>query len=259
MTATASRFIDLNADLGEGYGIYSFGHDDALLEVVTSANIACGFHAGDPQTMRRTVEKCIKKGIAIGVHPGLPDRLGFGRREMTASPDEIADWTTYQIGALGAFVTANGGQLHHVKPHGAMYHMIDADYEKAEAFVRAVAAWNRDLFLYGPSGGNMEKAAHAYGLTFAAEAFADRSYLPNGKLAPRGMKGAVIENRDEAVRQALLLAAKGQAFCVETGAPVSIVADTLCVHGDGPHAVQLAIAVKTALESEGISLVFPRK
>ncbi|MFC5702018.1 LamB/YcsF family protein [Cohnella faecalis] len=250
--------VDLNADIGEGYGLYDFGCDGELLEVVSSANIACGFHAGDAHTMRRTVERCLSKGVSIGAHPGLPDRLGFGRREMAASPEEVADWIVYQIGALQAFVAAAGGVLRHVKPHGALYHMASAKPEIAEAIARAIRSVDSSLLLFGPAGTFLEKAALSQGVSFVAEGFADRAYLPDGRLAPRQLAGAVIEETERAVSQAVSIVKEGRSVAID-GSWAAVRAETICLHGDAANAAERARQLKQGLEAAGIKTSFPRK
>lgn len=245
--------IDLNADMGEGFGAYEVGDDEALLGIVSSANIACGFHAGDPSIMRRTVEGCLERGVAIGAHPGLPDRLGFGRREMSVSPEEAADWVTYQIGALQAFVRAAGGRMNHVKPHGALYHMAAGDSRLASAIVRGVRALDDSLLLFGPPGSRLQEEAAREGVGFAAEGFADRAYRGDGTLAPRGMPGAVLENPEQALAQALALVREGRVRTVD-GTDAILSVHTICLHGDSPHAASLAKELADGLRSAGVRI-----
>jgi UPF0271 protein len=246
------RRIDLNADLGESFGAYSIGDDEGLLGVVTSANIACGFHGGDPATMRLTVRRCLEKGVAIGAHPGLPDLAGFGRREMHITPDEAYELTVYQLGALQAFCTAEGGALRHVKPHGALYNMAASDEALAAAIARAVARVSPDLILVGLAGSALTRAGEAAGLCVAGEAFADRSYRADGTLTPRREPGAVLPP-ERAAAQAVQLARDG-VVRAQTGADIAVRAETICVHGDSPHAVELARLVRRALEEGGLTL-----
>jgi len=237
--------IDMNADLGESFGAYEWGADDTLLDIVSSANIACGFHAGDPHAMRRTVESCVQRDVAIGAHPGLPDRLGFGRREMAVTPEEAADFVLYQIGALQAFVRAAGGMLRHVKLHGALYHMASKDEILADAIARVVHRLDSELLLYGPPAGRLREAAAAVGLRYVAEGFADRLYMSDGSLAPRHKPGAVLDQTESVVRQALSLAREGAVR-------------TLCVHGDTPRAAEHAERIAQALREAGIAVRPPR-
>lgn len=245
--------IDLNCDLGESFGAWSMGNDAALLDVVTSANIACGFHAGDPGTIRHTVLRAIARGVAVGAHPSLPDLQGFGRRRMDVSPDEVYDLVLYQIGAVAAFARAGRGRLHHVKPHGALYHMAASDPAIAKAVATAARDFDPDLVLYGLAGGAQAAAGEALGLAVAAEVFADRAYAADGNLVPRGRPGATIEAEARAVDQALDLVRDRRVLSLD-GVWVPVVADTICVHGDNPSAVALARALRTALEREGIGL-----
>lgn len=250
------RAVDLNCDFGEGYGIYSFGQDAELLQYVTSVNIACGFHAGDPHTIKAAVQQALAAGAAIGAHPGLPDRLGFGRREMQLSPSEVYDFVLYQLGALRAFVKAAGGELAHLKPHGALYHMANRDKQVAEAIVKAAMAVDDQLIIYGQSGSLLLDAAMSHGLPAASEVFADRAYEPDGSLASRSKPGAVLQHADEAAAQAVAMALQGIAYTPE-GTPVKVQADTICLHGDGPHAARFASRIREALIEAGIALLAP--
>ncbi|NIK66801.1 5-oxoprolinase subunit PxpA [Paenibacillus sp. BK720] len=255
---TDKRAVDLNCDFGEGYGNYSFGQDAELLPYITSVNIACGFHAGDPHTMHVAVKRALSAGAAIGAHPGLPDRLGFGRREMQVTAAEVYDFVLYQAGALRAFVRALGGEMAHLKPHGALYHMANRDKAVSEAIVKAALAVDDCLMIYGQSGSLLLDTAKKYGLPSAAEVFADRAYEPDGSLAPRGKHGAVLDDADQAAAQAVAMAAKGIAFTPE-GAQVNVQADTICLHGDGPLAALFASRIREALVNEGITLQAPGK
>ncbi|PYI53098.1 LamB/YcsF family protein [Paenibacillus flagellatus] len=237
-TGDRERTIDLNGDIGESFGVYRTGEDERLLDIVTSANVACGFHAGDPATMRRTVRLCAERGVAIGAHPGLPDLAGFGRREMAVTPQEAYDMTVYQVGALYGFVRAEGAVLRHVKPHGALYNMASADAALAEAIAEAVRRVDGSLALVGLAGGELVRAGERAGLRTVTEAFADRRYRPDGTLVPRREPGAFVADAGEAAAQVLRLAAEGRAR-------------TVCVHGDGPHAVAFAECVRRALLDAG--------
>lgn len=251
-----NRSIDLNCDFGEGFGAYTFGHDEALLEYVTSVNIACGFHAGDPHIIREAVSRAVHAGVAIGAHPGLPDRLGFGRREMSLSPSEVYDITLYQIGALDAFVRASGGKLKHVKPHGALYHMAGEQLTIAEAFVRAVKAFDSQLMIYGQSGSLLLAEAQKQGLTKISEVFADRAYITGGQLAPRRLPGAVLSTPEAAVQQTLYML-KHERVKTLQGDDIEVVAETVCLHGDGEHAAKFASALRKGLEEAGVRLQPP--
>ncbi len=245
--------IDLNADLGEGFGVYALGDDDALLACITSANIACGFHAGDPATMARTVVAAGERSVAVGAHPGLPDLAGFGRREMALVPAEIRDLVAYQIGALAAFAARGGQKFQHVKPHGALYAMAEREQAVADAMAQAVRDFDRGLILVGQSGGRLVGAGQAMGLRVAHEVFADRAYLPDGALMPRNQAGAVLHDPGTIAARAVRLAREGVILAAD-GARLMLVADTLCLHGDTPGAAALARAVRDALESEGVTV-----
>ncbi|WP_308635662.1 LamB/YcsF family protein [Paenibacillus silvisoli] len=255
--APRQRFVDLNCDFGEGYGAYTFGHDDALLAHVTSVNIACGFHAGDPHTMRAAVEMAARAGAAIGAHPGLPDRLGFGRREMAVTADEVYDLTLYQIGALDAFARAAGSSLRHVKPHGALYHMTGRSAELADAFVRAVQAYQPSLLVYGQWGSELLRAADRLGVRGVSEIFADRSYQADGTLTPRSEPGATLTSAEESLQQTIGIIEQGKAK-TSGGAVIAIQGDTVCLHGDGPHAAAFAAALREGLKSAGIGVRPPQ-
>ncbi|PWW07431.1 UPF0271 protein [Paenibacillus cellulosilyticus] len=248
--------VDLNADFGEGFGAYSFGQDEALLPYVTSVNIACGWHAGDPHTMREAVARSIAAGVQIGAHPGLPDRLGFGRREMAISPQAAYDYTLYQVGALQAFVHAAGGQLAHVKPHGALYHMANSSREIAAAISRAIHTLDSKLLLYGQSGSLLLEAGHAEGLRVVSETFADRTYQPNGKLTPRSQPNAMLDQTESAIAQAISMVCRSKAMTAD-GGEAPVVADTICLHGDGLHAAQWAKAIREALETANVRIQPP--
>ncbi|MEJ5313644.1 MULTISPECIES: LamB/YcsF family protein [Anaerolinea] len=241
--------MDLNCDLGESFGLYRLGNDEALLSIVTSANIACGLHAGDPLVMQRTVRMAVSKGVAIGAHPGYPDLQGFGRREMNLSAEEVEAFVLYQIGALMGFVRAEGGELVHVKPHGALYNQAAKDRALARAIVQAVKRFSRQLIVVGLAGSVLVEEAREAGLPAAAEGFPDRAYNPDGTLKPRREPGAVLETVDAVCQQAIRLATRGAGDGAQR-VPV----DTLCIHGDGPHAVEFAAAVRDALQKAGISL-----
>lgn len=228
--------IDLNCDLGESFGAYTIGMDAEILPYVTSANIACGFHAGDPSVMQKSVLLCKKYGVQVGAHPGLPDLQGFGRRRMAIFPAEAEADVMYQIGALKAFCDAAGVPLHHVKPHGALYNMAARDPVLAAAICRAVQAAAPGAVLLALSGSEMVKAANAIGLPVASEVFADRGYRADGSLVPRGAPGAMIEDEDTAIARVLQMAAQGTVQA-DDGSTVTLQADSVCVHGDGPKAL----------------------
>ena len=246
--------IDLNADVGEGFGVWAMGRDADLLALVTSVNVACGFHAGDPVVMDRTVAAAARLGLAVGAHPGYPDLRGFGRRPMSADPDEVEKDVLYQVGALQAFARAHGTRVGHVKPHGALYNQAAGDLRLARAVARGTARAGRDLILVGLAGSAILRgAAEAEGLRFAAEAFADRAYNPDGTLVARGQPGAVIADAGQAAEQALSIARDGRVRAAG-GSTVTIAAETLCLHGDTPGALDHARAVGQALRAAGIAL-----
>jgi 5-oxoprolinase (ATP-hydrolysing) subunit A len=246
--------VDLNADLGEGFGAYTVGDDAAVLAFVTSANVACGFHGGDPRVMDRTVALAVRRAVAVGAHPGHFDLRGFGRRPIPAEPDEIEADVLYQVGALAAFARAHGTRLAHVKPHGALYNQAAADPGIARAVARGVARADGSLVLVGLAGsGPMREAAAAEGLRFAAEAFADRRYEADGTLRSRRLPDAVLADPDAVAAQALAIVRDGRATAAD-GSTVTLRADTLCIHGDAPNAGAVAEAVRGALAHAGIDV-----
>jgi UPF0271 protein len=247
------KSIDLNADLGESYGAWRMGDDAGMMPWITSANLACGFHAGDPATMQRSITLCMEHDVAIGAHPSLPDLQGFGRREMPIAPSEAYAQTLYQVGALDALVKAAGGRLHHVKPHGALYNMAARDPELADAIAAAVRDFAPTLILVGLAGSALVAAGRRAGLPVLGEGFCDRRYRPDGSLAARSEPGAVIDEPDAAVAQAISLACRGEAVAVD-GNKVQLDTDTLCVHGDRANAAALAKALHEALEGAGLKI-----
>ncbi|RZK39799.1 MAG: LamB/YcsF family protein [Pedobacter sp.] len=252
------KTIDLNCDLGEAFGNYSIPNESLLMECISSANIACGFHAGDFSTMEETVKLAINKGVAIGAHPGLPDLQGFGRREMKISAREAYQLTLYQIGALYAIVKVAGGNLHHVKPHGALYNMAAKDLTLAEAISNAIYDFDDSLVFYGLAGSKMITAAKSKGLRTASEVFADRTYQDNGMLTPRNQPNALITDKPTAVNQILLMIEKEEVVSVNKQ-KVEVVAETVCLHGDGEHAVEFAKEINQQLKSRGIAINPPIK
>ncbi|WP_145325663.1 LamB/YcsF family protein [Paenibacillus xylanexedens] len=248
-----SNTLDINCDLGESYGIYRTLSDEAILPLITSANIACGFHAGDPATMRLTVERALLHQVAIGAHPGLPDLQGFGRRRMEITPREAYDMVVYQMGALDAFVRASGGRMHHVKPHGALYNMAAEDAKLAEAIAEAIYQVQPELYLYGLAGSELINAANRIGLRSVSEVFADRTYGADGKLTPRSHAGALIEESGQAIAQVLRMVKEGVVVSTD-GTLVPIKAETVCIHGDGSNALAFAQEIRRVLESEGVRL-----
>lgn len=247
------RTIDLNADLGEGFGAWRAGDDDAVLALVSSANVACGFHAGDAVVMRRTVEAAVARGVAVGAHPGYPDLQGFGRRDLAASPDEVTAYVVYQVGALAAFCAAAGTRLRYVKPHGALYNRAARDEPTARAIAAGVRMADPSLVLLGLSGSWLVRAAEQAGLRAAAEAFVDRGYLADGTLVPRGQPGATLHDADAVAARAVAMVRDGVVAAAD-GTPVPVRPDSLCVHGDNPDAPAILAAVRAALEREGIGI-----
>jgi UPF0271 protein len=245
--------IDLNCDLGESFGPYRIGNDEALMGLITSANIACGYHAGDPSVMDRTVRLAVEHGVAIGAHPGFPDLVGFGRRPMRMDPEEIENDVLYQVGALAAFAHAAGSALAHVKPHGALYNMAAADIEVARAIARAVRRAGPNLILVGLAGSALIAAAEEAGLCAASEGFADRAYEVNGTLRSRHLPGAVLHSPDAAAKQALQIARDGSVTS-HSGQRVPLRVDTLCIHGDNPRAVEIVQAIRRKLTQAGIEV-----
>lgn len=243
--------IDLNCDLGESFGVYALGMDEEILPLITSANIACGFHASDPVTMRKTVKLATQAGVALGAHPGFPDLLGFGRRNMNVSPDEAKAYVQYQIGALAAFAKAQGAKLSHVKPHGALYNMAGKDMRLAEAVCEGIAEVDASLILLALSGSAMIEAAKRKGLRAASEVFADRAYDPDGSLVARTKPGAVITDEREAVRRVVRMINEKKVRAID-GTDIGIAADSVCVHGDGVHALAFVKNLRAAFAEAGI-------
>jgi UPF0271 protein len=245
--------IDLNADAGESYGVYTYGHDEALFPLVTSVNLACGFHAGSPTRIREAVARAKAHRVAVGAHPGFPDLMGFGRREMALSPEEVYADVLYQIGALHAFLRAEGLPLHHVKPHGALYLKACRDRETARAIAQAVRAFDPGVPLVVLPGTVYEEEARKAGLRVVLEAFPERAYLKSGQLAPRSMPGSWITDPEEAARRALSIVLEGRVEALD-GGEVEVRAETLCIHGDNPRAPEVARAVRRALEEAGVEV-----
>ena len=245
--------IDLNADLGEGFGVWRLGDDEQLLDVVTSANVACGFHAGDPVTMRRVCAQAADRGVAVGAQVGYRDLAGFGRRHIEVDPEDLEADVLYQIGALDGCARAAGTRVRYVKPHGALYNLAADEREPADAVAAAVAAYDRGLPLLGLPGSALADAAQAAGVAFVAEAFADRAYRPDGRLVPRREPGAVIEDPYEVVARAAALAVQHRVEAVD-GSAVTVDARSLCVHGDTPGAAYLAREIHRTLVDAGVTL-----
>ncbi|CAH0268088.1 hypothetical protein SRABI27_03410 [Pedobacter sp. Bi27] len=250
------KMIDLNCDMGEAFGNYTMPNDEKLMDYISSANIACGFHAGDPAVMQQTVALALKKGVAIGAHPGLPDLQGFGRREMKISPNEAYQLTLYQMGALSGFVKAAGSKLHHVKAHGALYNMAAKDAALAKAIVQAVYDFDPGLILYALAGSKMIDEAEKRGIVTASEVFADRSYQDDGLLTPRSADNALITNEEDAINQVLGFALNQEVNSIN-GNRIVVKAETVCLHGDGEHAVAFAKLIAERLKKEGIAIKAP--
>lgn len=246
--------VDLNCDLGESFGNYTCGMDASVIPHISSANVACGFHAGDPLVMQKTVALAAKHGTAVGAHPGFPDLVGFGRRNMAVSPLELKAMMIYQIGALKAFCRSQGVTLQHVKPHGAMYNMAAKDRKLADAICEAIAEVDDSLILLGLSGSEMLKAAKAKGLRCASEVFADRAYEPDGSLTPRALEGSVITDEEEAINRVLQMVKSGTVVA-RNGQVIPIEADSICLHGDGVKAVEFARRIRQALTDSGVEIV----
>ena len=245
--------IDLNCDLGESFGAYTIGMDSAVIPFITSANVACGYHAGDPLIMQKTVAACKQHGVHIGAHPGYPDLVGFGRRNLTATPAEVKAYIQYQVGALSAFCCAAGVPLCHVKPHGAMYNMAAKDEALARAICEGILEVNPALTLLALSGSAMVRAARELGLGVKSEVFADRGYQADSTLVPRGRPGAMITDEDEAIARVIRMAKEGVVRSVD-GIDVPLSADSVCVHGDGEKALAFVRRIRAALTDAGIEV-----
>jgi UPF0271 protein len=247
------KTIDLNCDMGESYGAWRMGADAEIMPLISSANIACGFHGGDPATIRKTVRLAVDNGVAVGAHPSLPDLQGFGRRVMKISPQDMYDLVVYQAGAVEAFARAAGVRLHHVKCHGALYNMAAIDEALSEAMARAVKDLGGEVRLYALSNSLMMKIAKDKGVRVAGEVFADRGYSDDGTLAPRDRPGGMIEEAAQAVKQALAMIEEGYVTSL-SGKRVPVSADTLCLHGDQPGAVPFAKEIRKAFSARGIEI-----
>lgn len=243
--------IDLNSDLGESFGAYKIGNDENIIPLITSANIACGYHAGDSLVMDKTLLLCKENGTSIGAHPGFPDLMGFGRRQLNASPKEVEAYVTYQIGALDAFCRKYGLRMNHVKPHGALYNMAVKNEDYAIAIVNAVKNFDSSIKLLAPFGSQMIIQAEKQGLDFACEIFADRAYESDGSLVARTKEGAMITDENEAVERVLTMITDGSVKAIN-GDIISIKADSVCVHGDGAKALAFVEKLRTAFAENGI-------
>lgn len=250
--------LDLNCDMGESFGAYTLGMDETAALLVSSLNVACGFHAGDPRVMRKTISLAAQHHIAVGAHPGFADLAGFGRRELAASPQEVCDDILYQLGALDAFMRAEGLTMQHVKPHGALYNMAAKDAALAEAICRAICQFDKNLILLAQSGSQMELAAQKAGLPFACEVFADRAYLADGRLAPRSMPGSVLHDPDKAALRAVQMVTQGTVQAI-TGETIPLKVHSICVHGDNPQAVQMIERLREALLAADVQIASLRE
>ena len=247
------HIVDINCDMGESFGSYKMGRDEEILDYITSANIACGFHAGDPATMRKTVKMALEKNVGLGVHPGLQDLHGFGRRDINITPQEAYDLVVYQIGALYAFVKSEGGKLQHVKPHGALFNMASKSAPLSKAIAEAVYKVDPELILFGLSGSELVKEGRKIGLRSANEVFSDRTYQEDGSLTSRRESNALITDHSAAVNQVIRMVKEGKVHSVQ-GTDVSIEANTICIHGDGESALEFAQYIPKALNEAGIQV-----
>ena len=245
--------IDINSDMGESFGAYTIGHDRGLMKSITSANVAAGFHAGDPSVLRDTIRLAKENGVAVGAHPGFPDLVGFGRRELNVTPREAEDFVLYQIAAVAGVAEAEGVRMQHVKPHGALFNMAVGNAELSAAIARAVAAFDKTLILFGLPGSKILEAGSAAGLRVAAEVFADRAYEPDGSLASRRKPGSVIHDPDAVVARAVRMV-KDRTVVAIDGSVVPLEADTICVHGDTPGSDDLAARIRAGFEAAGVSV-----
>lgn len=247
------KSVDFNADLGESFGNYNIGNDRAVMDYVTSVNIACGFHAGDPVVIRKTVIMAIENGVSIGAHPGYPDMQGFGRRYMSLSPDEVYSYILYQVGAIKSITEAEGGSLNHVKAHGALYNSAVNDPELADAIVTACGALDNSLIIYGPPNSEIENSAIKRGMQFALEAFADRAYNNDGTLVPRALPGSVITDTSIVLERVAQMVIDNRISTYEGGSLI-IKPDTICLHGDNLHALEIAGKIRDFLGKEGVNV-----
>ena len=245
--------IDLNCDMGESFGAWTMGNDSALMDYVSSVNIACGFHAGDATTIRKTVETAIAKGVKIGAHPSFPDLQGFGRREMKMSAAEVFDIVLYQVSAIKGMCEALGTKLNHVKPHGALYNKAAKDVEISAAIAKAVKKLDENLIFYGLSGSFLISEAEKSGLKTASEVFADRTYQTDGSLTPRTELNALIHDSNQAIAQVLEMVFEQKVTAVN-GEKIPLKAETICIHGDGQHALEFAKTINSTLKSKNIEI-----
>ncbi|MCI6004055.1 MAG: 5-oxoprolinase subunit PxpA [Blautia sp.] len=245
--------VDLNSDLGESFGRYTLGMDDKIIPLITSANVACGYHASDPVVMGKTIAMAKEAGIRVGAHPGFPDLMGFGRRNMAVSPEEAKAYTTYQLGALDAFCRAHEMKMQHVKPHGALYNMAAKDYALSRAICEAIAEFDSSLIVLALSGGELAHAARDMGLRTALEVFADRAYEEDGSLVNRRKEGAMITDEEEAIARVVRMIKEKKVTAI-TGKDIPIQADSVCVHGDGAKALAFVERIRDTLTAEGIEI-----
>jgi 5-oxoprolinase (ATP-hydrolysing) subunit A len=245
--------IDINSDLGESFGAYRIGNDAGLMKSITSANVAAGFHAGDPSVLRDTIRMAKANRVAVGAHPGFPDLVGFGRRELNVTPTEAEDFVLYQLAAVAGVAAAEGVKIQHVKPHGALFNMAVRNAELSDAIARGVAAFDRSLILFGLPGSEILRAGRAAGLRVAVEVFADRAYEPDGSLMSRRKPGAVIHDVTEVVARAVRMV-KERTIVAADGSVLEVDADTICVHGDTPGSDALAAKIRTGFEAAGITV-----
>lgn len=247
------RRVDLNSDLGEGFSIYTIGNDEEILKVISSANIACGWHGGDPIIMDKTVQIAQKYGVGIGAHPSFPDPLGFGRRNMSITLKEAETYVLYQLGALDAFARAHGSSIQHIKLHGAFYNMASKDRDIAKSVIEAARKIREDIYFLCLSGSDFAKVGKEEGALIAEEVFADRAYNEDGSLVSRKVAGALIEDEDLAIKRTIDMVTRGKVESI-SGIEIPIVADSICVHGDNPKAVQFVNKIRKGLEAEGVSI-----
>ncbi|SES82730.1 UPF0271 protein [Natronincola peptidivorans] len=250
--------VDLNSDIGESFGDYKLGLDEEVIQHISSANIACGWHAGDPVVMEKTIEMAVKRGVAVGAHPGYLDLMGFGRREMVITGEEAKAYMKYQIGALWAFAKSKGAKIQHVKPHGALYNMAAKNEMLAKSIAEAVYEVDSDMILVGLANSQLTKAGKEIGLKVASEVFADRAYNPDGTLVSRKLEGAVIHDTDKAIARVVRMVKEGKVEAVN-GEDIMIQADSICVHGDNPQAVAFVKTIKSTLENENVQVIAMEK
>ncbi len=245
--------IDLNSDIGESFGAYKLGNDEEIIKYVTAANVACGWHAGDPMVMEKVVRMAKERGVAVGAHPGYPDLLGFGRRKMNCSYAEVKNYVKYQLGALSAFAKTYDLKLHHMCPHGSMGNQCQYDEVVSNAIVDAVAEFDKDMIIYYCAGAVLGDIAESKGLRTASEIFADRALMDDLSLVPRSMEGSMITDEDIAIQRCIRMVKEGKVTSI-TGKELDIKGDTLCVHGDGPKALAFVQKIREAFENEGIQI-----